>query len=177
MAKEKKKILRKHSSISTEYFLFITCWISWWLGIQWFRCVWLCGNIVFWSRNLKTAYYFLYRPLNFTKVIKNAWKQDHIKWPLLYLQGDPYRFAGTLLISYALMTGIFPMSKLHSFATIHSFLLRYITLSQVYWLRNGESSNFKVQNKNVWKRCILLVSQALIWIFWPILDLQLLLDF
>ena len=63
-----------------------------------------------------------------------------------------------LLISYALITGIFPMSKLQLFSTKHSFLLRYITLSQVYWHRNGELSKFKVQSKYVWRRCILLIS-------------------
>ena len=35
-------------------------------------------------------------------------------------------------------------------------------------------SKFEVWNKNVWKRFILLVSQAIIWNFRPILDLQLL---
>ena len=45
------------------------------------------------------------------------------------LQGPPYILGRTLLISHALMTDILPISKLHSFATTQSFLLRYITSS------------------------------------------------
>ena len=51
-------------------------------------------------------------------------------------------------------------SNLNSFVTLQSFLLRYVTLFQVNWLRNGKSSKFEVQNKNVRRRCILLFSQV-----------------
>ena len=45
------------------------------------------------------------------------------------------------------MTKIFPVSKLFPFTTIHSFLLRYITLSQVNWLRNSKWSKFSEENR------------------------------
>ena len=58
----------------------------------------------------------------------------------------------TLLITNALMTEILPISKLHSFATIQSFLLRYLTLSLVKWVRNGETSKFEVQKQKCLKK-------------------------
>ena len=60
------------------------------------------------------------------------------------------------------MIEILPISKLHSFATIQRYLWRYLTLSYVNWLRNGELSKFEVQSKYVWRSCILLVSQSII---------------
>ena len=45
------------------------------------------------------------------------------------------------------MTGLLPMSKLLSFTTIQGFLKRYLTLSWVNWLKNGESSKFNEEKK------------------------------
>ena len=45
------------------------------------------------------------------------------------------------------ITGLPPISKLISCTTIQGFLKRYITLSWVNWLRNGESSKFKEEKK------------------------------
>ena len=41
------------------------------------------------------------------------------------------------------MTELLQMSKLFSFFIVKGFLLRYITLSYLNWLKNDRSSNFK----------------------------------
>ena len=46
-----------------------------------------------------------------------------------------------------LMIDLLPISKLLSFTTIQGFLRKYITLPQVNWLRNDESSNFNEPKK------------------------------
>ena len=40
------------------------------------------------------------------------------------------------------MIDLLSIKKLYSFTSIQDFLLRYITLSYVNWLKNGRSSNF-----------------------------------
>ena len=45
------------------------------------------------------------------------------------------------------MTSLTPISKLISCTTIQGFLKRYITLSWINWLRNGDSSKFNEENK------------------------------
>ena len=46
------------------------------------------------------------------------------------------------------MTEIFPVSKLFSITTIQGFLLRYVTLFQDNWLRNGRPAKFEVRKKS-----------------------------
>ena len=46
-----------------------------------------------------------------------------------------------------LMREVLSISKLHSSTTILNFLLRYITLSYVIWLKNGRFSKF---DQNIW---------------------------
>ena len=45
------------------------------------------------------------------------------------------------------MTSLPPISKFISCTTIPGFLKRYITLSWIKWLRNGDSSKFDEENK------------------------------
>ena len=45
------------------------------------------------------------------------------------------------------MTSLSPISKLVSFTIIQGFLKRYLTLSWVNWLKNGESSKFNEEKK------------------------------
>ena len=45
------------------------------------------------------------------------------------------------------MTSLPPISKLVSFTTIQGFLKRYVTLSWLKWLKNGESSKFNEEKK------------------------------
>ena len=52
-----------------------------------------------------------------------------------------------------------------AFKYYYTYLLNYETLFLVNWLTNGKSSKFEVQNKNVRRRCILLVWQVTIWFF------------
>ena len=47
------------------------------------------------------------------------------------------------------MTELTPISKMTSFSTIQSFLMRYMAIFYVSWLRNGKSSKLEVKKKRL----------------------------
>ena len=53
----------------------------------------------------------------------------------------------SLLIPHALMIEILPISKLHSFATVQSFLLRYIRLSRSTGIEMGSHQSSKSKTR------------------------------